>query len=217
MAIKAAKLGYEAAEYLEFIETKCSRTLGVEKLKLYISNILHTKRGEVEEECLLDKVKEEEQFTDQDLKDEIEAYKDPKLLHLEYQQLKQKFEAATRLQILGDNSPEDIFSWQIKNNVYRSNEDDVILVKSKQDLYASIDKEVFRDLEIIRQNQFRRALENGIKRIKEKFKDLYELVIDADDRIIALTIYVNPEGKKLILFDQPCGHEAMYRIREKVT
>ncbi len=115
------------------------------------------------------------------------------------------------------NSKENSGVWKIKDIEHCADNEGTI--KVGDNLYAKIDSKLLKKLDSMLVNQFETALskefstrglgQNGIKNIGNK---LFELKINAGNRIYTTKLYINKDGQQLIIFDKQANHNKIKSI-----
>lgn len=139
---------------------------------------------------------------------------DPKIIH-EFFNRKKKIEIHYR----DNQNTEEYWSFS-KNNIIKSTQNNVYKVSYfNKEIYVTIDEKLFNSLEVIHQEAFTRAInngfvtrskgQNGIKIIDGK---LIELKINQDIRLIAKNIWSNEQKSQLIVFEERKNHQEVQKI-----
>lgn len=139
---------------------------------------------------------------------------DPKIIH-EFFNRKKKIEIHYR----DNQNTEENWSFS-KNHIIKSTQNNVYKVSYfNKEIYVTIDEKLFNSLEVVHQEAFTRAINNGfvtrakghngIKIIDGK---LIELKINQDIRLIAKNIWSNEQKSQLIVFEERKNHQEVHKI-----
>lgn len=139
---------------------------------------------------------------------------DPKIIH-EFFNKKKKIEIHYR----DNQNAEEHWSFS-KSHIIKNTQNNVYKVSYfNKEIYVTIDEKLFNSLEVIHQEAFTRAInngfvtrskgQNGIKIIDGK---LIELKINQDIRLIAKNIWSNEQKSQLIVFEERKNHQEVQKI-----
>lgn len=215
---------YESAHVRKYLDFALKFNPDNHKAKFYkllVSILDHDKQSfaadqnELDSDLVIDVTLENDLLSDRPHTDElqIEDY-DPVKIHKFFQA--QKREALLSISDSISSTPEPVCKWTVQGKRYLGDNPNLVSLNSNfyPDHFAVIDPELKLDQETMARFQValnkgvcrRKYEQNGIKFIS---RSVIELKIDDGIRLYTTAMYINQQGKYLIIFDHSGNHQAI--------